>query len=87
MTQTVLVTGASGFIAAHVLHSFLDAGYKVRAAVRSEKSADKVRQTHSKYGAALSFAIVPDMTAPGAFDEAVKDVDGVSLRRVALLLP
>jgi uncharacterized protein YbjT (DUF2867 family) len=78
MTKTVLVTGASGFIAAHVLKDFLDAGYHVRAAVRSEKSAAKVRQTHSKYGDALSFAIVPDMVAEGAFDDAVKGVDGVS---------
>ena len=78
MTQTVLVTGASGFIAAHVLNSFLDAGYKVRAAVRSEKSADKVRKTHGRFGNALSFVIVPDMVAPGAFNEAVKGVDGVS---------
>jgi uncharacterized protein YbjT (DUF2867 family) len=79
MTQTVLITGASGFVATHVLNSFLDAGYNVRAAVRSERSADKVRKIHAGHEKALSFAIVPDMITPGAFDEAVKGVDGVSL--------
>lgn len=75
--ETILVTGASGFVAAHVLNEFLEHKYKVRGTVRSEASANKVRKTHSKYGDALSFAIVKDVAAPGAFDEAVKGVDGV----------
>ena len=77
MPETILVSGASGFIAAHVLNAFLDAGFHVRGAVRSSKSADAVRKTHAAYGDALSFAIVPDIAALGAFDEAVKGVDGV----------
>ena len=77
MTQTVLITGASGFVAGHVLTAFLEAGIKVKAAVRSERTADNVRKLHEKFGDALSFVIVPDMTAEGAFDEAVKGVDGV----------
>jgi len=75
--KTVLITGASGFVAAHVLNEFLDHGYSVVGTVRSEATADKVRKTHAKYGDKLSFAIVPDVAAPGAFDEAVKGVDGV----------
>ncbi|SLM35166.1 flavonol reductase cinnamoyl-reductase [Lasallia pustulata] len=59
--KTVLVTGASGFVAAHVLNEFLEQGYKVRGTVRNEASADKVRKTHAKYGDALSFAIVKDV--------------------------
>jgi uncharacterized protein YbjT (DUF2867 family) len=78
MTQTVLVTGASGFIAAHILNVFLEAGFKVKATVRSERTAENVRKTHGRFGDALSFVIVPDIAAPGAFDEAVKGVDGVS---------
>ncbi|KAI9873719.1 MAG: methylglyoxal reductase (NADPH-dependent) gre2 [Pleopsidium flavum] len=75
--ETILVTGASGFVAAHVLNDLLDQGYKVRGTVRSEESANKVRKTHAKYGDKLSFAIVKDVAAPGSFDEAVKGVDGV----------
>jgi uncharacterized protein YbjT (DUF2867 family) len=79
MTQTVLITGASGFVASPVIRKFLEAGFKVRGTVRSESSAEKVKQLHSKYASELSFATVEDISAPGAFDEAVKGVDGVSL--------
>jgi uncharacterized protein YbjT (DUF2867 family) len=75
--QTILVTGASGFVAAHVLTAFLDAGYKVRGTVRSQETAAKVKKTHAKYVNNLSFAIVPDIRTKGAFGEAVKGVDGV----------
>jgi uncharacterized protein YbjT (DUF2867 family) len=76
---TVLITGGSGYIAAHVLNSFMSRGYNVRATVRSQKSAEKVKKTHSQYADKLSFSIVEDITTPGAFDEAVKGVDGVRL--------
>lgn len=75
--KTVLLTGGSGFVAAHILNSFLSRGYNVCATVRSQKSADKVKNDHSEYADQLSFAIVEDITKPGAFDEAVKGVDGV----------
>lgn len=75
--STILVSGASGFVAAHVLNELLSHGYKVRGTVRSEDSANKVRKTHAKYADKLSFAIVKDVAAPGSFDEAVKGVDGV----------
>lgn len=78
MTQTVLVTGASGFIAAHVVEAFLRKGYNVRGTVRSDKTAAEVLKTHAKYSEQVSVAIVPDIAAPNAFDEAVKGVDGVS---------
>ncbi len=80
-SQLILLTGASGFVAAHVLNSLLQHGYKVRGTVRSEATADKVRKTHSHLlkgdASRLTFAIVPDVAATGAFDEAVKGVDGV----------
>ncbi|KAL7931334.1 hypothetical protein V8C35DRAFT_329620 [Trichoderma chlorosporum] len=75
--QTVLITGASGFIAAHVVEAFLKRGYNVRGTVRSEQTAEEVRKTHSKYANQPSVAIVPDIAAPSAFNEAVKGVDGV----------
>jgi NAD(P)-dependent dehydrogenase (short-subunit alcohol dehydrogenase family) len=76
--KNILITGGSGFLAAHVLNAFLSNGYNVRATVRSQNSADKVKSTHSQYTDQLSFAIVEDITEPGVFDEAVKGVDGVS---------
>lgn len=80
-SQLILLTGASGFVAAHVLNSLLQRGYKVRGTVRSEATADKVRKTHSHLlkgdDNRLTFAIVQDVATIGAFDEAVKGVDGV----------
>ncbi|KAL8783610.1 MAG: hypothetical protein Q9195_009331 [Heterodermia aff. obscurata] len=77
----ILLTGASGFVAAHVLKSLLRHGYDVRGTVRSEATADRVRKTHSHLlgdkQSRLTFAIVPDVASPGAFNDAVKDVNGV----------
>lgn len=75
--KTVLITGGSGFLAAHVLNSFLSRGYNVRTTVRNENSAEKVKKSHSKYLDQLSFAIVSDVATPGGHDDAVKGVDGV----------
>ena len=54
----------------------LDAGYKVRGTTRSEERAkytEKVFKNSPNY----STAIVPDFSLPGAYDEALKDVDAV----------
>lgn len=46
MTQeTVLVTGANGFIGLHVLHHCLERDWKVIATVRSKKGADRIRSS------------------------------------------
>lgn len=43
MAETVLLTGASGFIAKHILLQLLGAGHRVRASIRTPARADKVR--------------------------------------------
>ncbi|KAJ5345954.1 NAD dependent epimerase/dehydratase [Penicillium brevicompactum] len=75
--QTILITGASGFVASHVLAQFLQAGYHVRGTVRSAATAEKVRQGFAQYESQLDFAIVEDVGKPGAFDAAVEGVTGV----------
>ncbi|KAK9233994.1 hypothetical protein V1525DRAFT_414551 [Lipomyces kononenkoae] len=69
-----LLTGASGFIAGHVLKILLKEGYTVKATVRSKSKADYLKDLYHG-DAKLSFEIVEDIGAPGAFDEAVKGVD------------
>jgi nucleoside-diphosphate-sugar epimerase len=81
-SQTILITGASGFVAAHVVSTFLKEGYNVRGTVRSSSTAHQVLATHASITAlpdkgSLTLAIVPDITTPGAFDDVVKGVDGV----------
>jgi nucleoside-diphosphate-sugar epimerase len=69
----ILLTGASGFIAAHTLDILLERGHSVVGTVRSQEKADKIKaQYNGKYADKLSFAIVPDIAQPDAFDEAVK---------------
>lgn len=38
----ILVTGASGYIACHIVKQLLEKGYKVRGTVRSTKNEQKV---------------------------------------------
>ncbi|PTB62742.1 NAD(P)-binding protein [Trichoderma citrinoviride] len=73
----ILITGASSYVGAHVLKQFLSEGTPVRGVVRSQSSADRVLKVNGEYASLLKFAIVPDITAPCAFDEAVQGVEGV----------
>ncbi|KAI9799610.1 MAG: methylglyoxal reductase (NADPH-dependent) gre2 [Piccolia ochrophora] len=69
----VLLTGGSGFIAAHVLEYLLEHGHSVVTTVRSQEKADKIKGAHPKVSPSnLSFAIVEDIAQEGAFNEAVK---------------
>ncbi|KAE8361228.1 hypothetical protein BDV27DRAFT_167122 [Aspergillus caelatus] len=76
-SKTILITGASGFLATHIVKAFLQQGYYVRGTVRSDQAAANVRKGFSQYSDRLSFAIVEDIAQPGAFNEAVKGVDGI----------
>ncbi|KAI7675533.1 NAD(P)-binding protein [Hortaea werneckii] len=68
----VLLTGGSGFIAAHVLDILLQHGHSVVTTVRSQDKAKKIADNHAQYGPdKLSFAIVEDIAREGAFDQAV----------------
>ena len=70
----VLVTGANGFIASHVVDQLLQAGFNVRGTVREAAKADWLKEyVVEKYGKGrFEVAVVPDMSVKGAFDEAVK---------------
>ena len=69
---TVLVTGANGYIAGSTIEALLDAGYSVRGTVRAKAKAHALLDALSRYGDKLEIVEVPDIAAPGAFDEAVK---------------
>lgn len=68
----VLLTGGSGFIAAHVLDILLEHGHSVVTTVRSQEKANKIKEAHPNVSEKqLSFAIVEDIAQEGAFDKAV----------------
>jgi nucleoside-diphosphate-sugar epimerase len=74
-SDTVLVTGINGYIGAHVALSLLQAGYKVRGAVRSAAKGERLRQRphFQRYADRLTFVEVTDISKPGAYDDAVKE--------------
>jgi nucleoside-diphosphate-sugar epimerase len=72
MVQRVLLTGANGFVGSHVLDRLLSRGWSVRSVVRSQAKADQVAADFPNMTSQLDFGIVPDITAPGAFNEVVK---------------
>ncbi|CDR38577.1 CYFA0S02e03290g1_1 [Cyberlindnera fabianii] len=71
---TVLVTGASGFIALHILDLLLSKGYRVIGTVRTQSKADKIAsQFKSLYPSGdLSFELVEDISTDDAFDHVLK---------------
>lgn len=73
-STNVLLTGGNGFVAAHILLLLLQRGYSVTATVRSESKTTFLRRKFSDAVSKghLKFAIVPDITTPGAFDEVFK---------------
>lgn len=62
-----------------ILTQLLEAGYSVRAAIRDQTGFDRVSSLPavSRYRSQLTSIIVPDITAPGAYDDAVQGVEYV----------
>ena len=76
-SKLVLLTGATGFIGFRTLIETLKAGYRVRAAVRTESGVQKIKAAASTqpYLNKLEFVLVEDILKEDAYKDAVKDVD------------
>lgn len=68
----VLLTGGSGFIAAHCVDTLLKHGHDVVFTVRSDKKGQKILSNHPDAKSKLSYVMVKDIATEGAFDDAVK---------------
>lgn len=87
MSEQVLVTGISGFIAKHIALNLLQQGYKVRGTVRASTHTDEVRQALQSHDAdisELSF-IEADLGSDAYWTEAAQDCAYV--QHVALPFP
>lgn len=66
----VLLTGGSGFIAAHIVERLVSRGYEIVTTVRSAAKGSFIT---SKYPSArISIAIVEDISQPSSFDDVIK---------------
>ncbi|KAK7920332.1 hypothetical protein PG985_008354 [Apiospora marii] len=75
MAPKILITGLNGYLAGRTAEAVLKAGYDVRGTVRQLSTGDKVKDALVAMGYpedCVEVVEVPDMTVPGAFDEAVK---------------
>ena len=63
--EKVLLSGASGFIAGHILKLLIDSGYTVVGTVRSEGKGEFLKKLYPKN---FEYAIVEDISEPNAFD-------------------
>lgn len=73
----VLVTGASGFIASHIVRELLARGYRVRGSVRSLAKEKELAHLRALPGAERLDLFAADLLADGAFDEAARGVTHV----------
>ncbi|KAF5606670.1 aldehyde reductase II [Fusarium subglutinans] len=70
----ILITGANGYIASVAVQVFFQRGYHVRGTVRSITANAWME---AFFGPNFELAQVPDISTPGAFDEALKGNQGV----------
>lgn len=75
--QTVLVTGATGFIGAHIVDVLLRRGVNVKAATRSLAKAQSMKESRPQYADKLQFVEIGDFGSPTGLNEAVRGVDGI----------
>ena len=77
--QYVLVTGATGFIGAHVVDQVLSRGIKVRGATRSLAKGKTMIEARPQYASSIDFVEIDgfENIEPGKIKHAVKGVDAV----------
>jgi len=73
----ILVTGASGFLAAHICRILLEHGFQVVGTVRDAKKGEYLQHLFESFQRKFTFIVIEDIQETGCFDEAVKGVDAV----------
>ena len=72
---SLLVTGATGYIASHIINEALSIRYRVRGTVRPTSKAEQTERLFRS--PEYETVIAEDIAREGVFDEAVKGVDTI----------
>lgn len=74
----ILITGINSYIGSNIGLQLLEKGYTVRGTSRSGSAKDRLLSgPFAPYKSQYQHALVPDITAPGAFDTAVRGVHAI----------
>lgn len=60
-----------------MVDNLLGRGIKVRAVARSKQKADLFLAARPEFASQLEFFFIDDLSTPGVFDDAVRDIDGI----------
>lgn len=76
--KTVLVTGASGFVASWLVKKLLEKGYTVHATIRNPEDKEKTKHLQALPNAESNLRLFEaDLLTEGSFEEAMKGCGGV----------
>lgn len=70
-----LVTGANGFVAAHIIDQLFRDGHTITGSVREPVKGDQILETHPEYKGKIDFVTVSDYAGEGAWDETFQTHD------------
>jgi len=69
-STSIFVSGATGYIAKHIIKLSISKGYKVVGSVRTAEKGEALKKQFNSDN--FTYEIVTSLTNPGAFDEALK---------------
>ncbi|KAI5959579.1 uncharacterized protein KGF55_005223 [Candida pseudojiufengensis] len=75
-TETVFVTGATGFIAQHIVKQLIEKGYKTIGSVRSNEKGENLKSLIKQAGLdskLFSYVVVPDIIKKESFDKVFEE--------------
>jgi nucleoside-diphosphate-sugar epimerase len=70
----VLLTGANGFLASHIVAGLIEKNYHVVGTVRSEKKGQNVIELHPDWKSHITWAVIKDIGVPNAYEEVFKNM-------------
>jgi nucleoside-diphosphate-sugar epimerase len=68
----VLLTGANGFVAAHIVEGLITQGFHIVGTVRSRAKAEEVVALHPSWKRHITWVCIVDIGATNAYDEAFR---------------